>query len=353
MHNGQDIREVEEQTQVQSIVRGRPSRLWTGLAGLVVAIVGLASCTGERPATLRIAGQHATDHLATIQLEEIVAALNTAEIGLAVRFYPSGQLGTGELVFGDVVNGTIDIGHTYIYSHTDPLLEINSIPYLVEDYDDLIQVFSPGSNFYDAYSKILARQNIKLLGIYCEGFIGISTTTLPENALGIEDKALTIRVWSAAVAKQTANAIGFNTTTVNWGDVFPALQQGIVDGVMGGTPEVNYTTFREAINYYIPYNPFVENTAYYISQNTWDGLTNEQQQIIADLFSEAARKSISRAKAVDDKYLALLAESGVQVLSLTTDERTAIAEHVRRDTWPKLEQQFGPALIERLKADVE
>ena len=38
----------------------------------------------------------------------------------------------------------------------------------------------------------------------------------------------------------------------------PAIQQGIVDGLIGGTAEAYYMITRDAIGYYIPYNAFVE-----------------------------------------------------------------------------------------------
>ena len=210
-------------------------RTFTGLgfAALAVSVFG-SSVVGAADTRLRIAGQHAADHNATVVLKQIEDELEGAGVGLKVQLFPSGQLGTGEQVFGDVRKGAIDIAHTFIYSHNDSLLEINSIPYLVENYDQMKKVFTPGSNFYRIYSELLAKQGVRLLGIFGEGFIGVGVSKEPQDAKGVGDKGLTIRVWSATVAKETAQDIGFNTTTIDWGDVFPALQQGVVDGAIGG-----------------------------------------------------------------------------------------------------------------------
>ena len=321
---------------------------------LVLATLALLSgCSGDRSSSLRIAGQHAADHAASIQLQDIKAEVEAANIGLDVRLFPAGQLGTGEQVFGDVAKGVIDIGHTFIYSHNDPLLEINSIPYLVESYEEMRRVFAPNSTFYQIYSDLLARQGVHLLGIYCEGFIGISTSKLPTNVTGFGEKATTIRVWSASIARETASDLGFSTTTIDWGDVFPALQQGIVDGVMGGTPEANYTMFRDAIDYYIPYNAFVENTAYYMNQESWDSLTLEQQQTIAKVFEQAAVVSLDQSEENDNKFLTLLAESGVEMVKLSAAQRAAISAYIRSTTWPKFENVFSAELLESLISDVE
>ena len=318
-----------------------------------VLTIGLVTAPADAATRLRIAGQHATDHNATQVLNQIKKDLEAADADLRVQLFPSGQLGTGEQVFGDVQKGVIDIAHTFIYSHNDPLLEINTIPYLVESYKQMATVFTPGSNFYEIYSTLLAKQGIRLLGIFGEGFIGVGASKKPTDATGVGDKGLTIRVWSAAVAKETASDIGFNTTTIDWGDVFPALQQGVVDGVIGGTPEANYTTFRDAIKYYIPYNPFVENTAYYMSAKSWDKLNDAQRQAVTDIFSKAALESFAHSEAADSEFMQKLTDAGVEVIMLSDAERKAIADHVRATTWPKLEDLFGKDLMDTLKMDVQ
>lgn len=327
-------------------------RLLTAAAAGCIA-VALTAGDAAAATRLKVAGQHAPDHNATIQLQEIKKQVEGAGVDLKLQLFPSGQLGTGEQVFGDVAKGVIDIGHTFIYSHNDPLLEINTIPYLVESYGQMQKVFTPGSNFYQIYSDLLAKQGIKLLGIFGEGFIGVGASKKPADAKGFGKKDITIRVWSAAVAKETAGDMGFNTTTIDWGDVFPALQQGVVDGVIGGTPEANYTTFRDAIKYYIPYNPFVENTAYYMSQGSWDKLSADQQTVIADAFGNAALKSFELSEATDKEFMGKLGESGIEVIALTDAERAAIADHIRATTWPKLEEAFGKDLMDQLKADAQ
>ena len=329
-----------------------PRRLF--LAGIAALVgLGVVAASADAKTRLRIAGQHASDHNATLVLKQLKEDIEAADVGLRVQLFPSGQLGTGEQVFGDVRKGAIDIAHTFIYSINDPLLEINSIPYLVENYDQMRRVFTPGSNFYAVYSELLAKQDIKLLGIFGEGFIGVGSSKRPNDPGGVGDKGLTIRVWSASVAKETASDIGFNTTTIDWGDVFPALQQGVVDGVIGGTPEANYTSFKDAIKYFVPYNAFVENTAYYMSQKSWDKLTEQQQQVVAELFGKAALASFDQSRATDEAFMAKLAEAGIEVIALSDEERKTIADHVRATTWPKLEAAFGKELLDQLKADAQ
>lgn len=301
---------------------------------------------------LRLAGQHPIDHNATKVLKETIAKIESANVGIEIKLFPSGQLGNGEVVFDDVAAGVIDIGHTFIYSHNDPILEINSLPYLVSTYEEMEKVYSAGSGFYSIYEGRIANQGMKLLGVYAEGFIGVGSTKAPNDPGGLGDKGLNIRVWSADVGRLTAKELGFRTTTMNWGDVVPAIQQGVIEGVIGGTAESNYTVFGDSVSYFTPYNAFVENTAFYINQNVWDGLNANQQKVIADAFAEASAKSFALSRSVDAEYLGRLEDRGIEVIDLSDDELSTLANHVRKTVWPVMEDKLGKNIIDTIKADL-
>ena len=326
------------------------SRIAALAAGALLAATLVTPASAD--VRLRIAGQHPADHYGTTALKQIKAELDAADVGLKVKLFPAGQLGNGEQVFGDVSKGVIDVGHTFIYSHNDPKLEINSIPYLVSNYDQMAKVFSPGSKFYTTFGALLEKQDIKLLGIFVEGFIGVATAKKPENATSTGPKGVNIRVWSAEAARAAATDMGFNTTTMNWGDVVPAIQQGTVDGVIGGTAESYFTIMRDAIKYYVPYNAFVENTAYYISKKTWDKMDEGQQKAVETAFQKASASSFAKTQELDKVYTAKLKEAGIEVIALSDAERGAIAAAVQEKTWPLLEEKLGKDLLDELKADI-
>ncbi len=324
-----------------------------GATAAFAALLAMVPAGASNAADLRIAGQHPLDNIATKVLQETIEEIAAANVDLNIKLFPAGQLGSGEQVFGDVAQGVIDMGHTFIYSHNDPILEINSMPYLVGTYDQMRKVYSPGSNFYRVYEERLAAQDIKLLGVFAEGFIGVGATKKPDNATTIGPKNINIRIFSAEVAKLTTDAMGFRSTTVNWSDVVPALQQGIVDGAIGGTAETNLTVLGDSVKYFIPYNTFVENTAFYIGTKVWESLNAEQQKVLSDAFAKASRKSFDLSEQVDTEYMRKLGENGIEVIALSDDELNAIAGHIRAEVWPKLESKFGKELLEQLKQDTQ
>ena len=117
-------------------------------------------------------------------------------------------------------------------------------------------------------SETLDKLNLKLLGNVAEGFIGVVSTKKPDNYATTGPKNIHIRVWGSQVAKAATESIGYRTTTMNWAEVFAAIQAGTVDGAICCTAQSTYTVFAQSDigKYFIPYNAFVEASTYYREQ---------------------------------------------------------------------------------------
>ena len=175
------------------------------LASTVVgAAISLTAITGAFAAdmTLKVAGVLPVEHYGHKMLEQIKADIEGAGVGLSVKYFPAGQLGSGEELLEDTIRGNIDIVHAFVYAHKDPVLEVNSLPFLVGSWDELARVYGTKDS---AYSQIMAetldRLGLKFLGNVAEGFIGVVSTKKPENYATVGPKGIHIRVWSSQVAK--------------------------------------------------------------------------------------------------------------------------------------------------------
>lgn len=325
------------------------------MMALAVALCGYSGNAEAKKYRITVASHHPESHEAIKTLKQIKEKLAKASNGeLDLRIYPGGQLGDYTLIYEEVMRGTIQMAHIAIPSQYDEKIEMNFIPYLFENYDQLKDVFAPGSYFFDKYTQIHKKQGVKLLGIYAEGFIGFGTKTLPrEYANPLVSKKELIRVPPMDVYKLTTEDMGYKTTTIPYSDLFSAIQTGVADGWIGGSPELNYLSFRDAIKYFIPYNPFMENTGYFINDTFFQSLPGTYQKLICDAFQEAAVQSYTACKAADEFYLKKLEEYGIKIVTLTDAERKVIADHVRKTTWLKLNDKFGADVMEKLKADLK
>lgn len=303
---------------------------------------------------LKISGQHAIDHPATITLKKIAAELEAAGVGLSAKVFPANQLGDYTLVYEDLIKGSIDIAHISVPSQLNPKLEANFFPYLVSSYEEMRRIYSPGSCFYGAYNEMQTKLGVKLMGITPEGFIGVALAKPAKDYMTAgADKGVLIRVPPIETFSFGAEAMGFRGTTIAYADLYPALQTGVADGWIGGTASLNYHSFSDVVKEYIPYNAYVEATAYVMSKMTWDKLDDKQQAIVAKVFSAAAKEAVASAETEDTKYLAKLSEKGIKVHDFSGPKADAFIAAVRAKVWPQLEVKFGADLVACLKSDVE
>lgn len=300
---------------------------------------------------LRLATHYNQEHLGYAALERIKEKLETESGGrLEVTLYPSSQLGDYTLTFQELMEGTVDLALIPVPSEYDSRLEMNFIPYLINGYESLESAFGQDSYFFENYTQILGDLDIKLLGMYVEGLIGLGFATMPENYndVNADKKGLMVRAPAIEVYNLVTEDMGFSATTIPYADLYTAMQTGVCNGWIGGTPQLNYSDFRDVIKYYVPYNVFAENIGFFMSQKIYDTLPEDLQQLIVDTFMEESVNSFATAEQGDKDALQAMEEYGIEILPLTDEELQAYREHVIEVTWPKLSDNIGEDILQGL-----
>ena len=96
-----------------------------------LALSGLLATTAVADEiTLKMAGVRPVDDPAHKVQEMVAEEIEAADVGLSVKLFPAGQLGSGEELLEDTIRGNIDMTFAFLYAHKDPALEINSLPFL-------------------------------------------------------------------------------------------------------------------------------------------------------------------------------------------------------------------------------
>ncbi|MBT9385904.1 TRAP transporter substrate-binding protein DctP [Pseudooceanicola sp. CBS1P-1] len=333
------------------------SSLARGLVlGAVLATSMLA--TGAQAADLRLkfAGTLPVEHQGTKTMEQIAKTIEDADVGLKVTVFPANQLGSGEELFEDTIRGNIDFSMGFIYAHKDPAFEIASMPYLAGDWDEMSAVLrNPDSAYNQVMGEHLDAIGLHLLQNNPEGFANVLSTKEPKNWDTLDPKDMNIRVWSSNVVKDTMKELGFNTTTIAWADIFPALQSGIVDGAECCTKQATYTIFAKSGvgSYYIDYNAFMEISTFYASNKTWAKLNDEQRAVVEKAFAEASDSFFQWNRDNDAAFEQKLVESGYTVLTPSPEKAAAMRDAVRAKIWPQMADIVGQDVLDRIKADVE
>ena len=321
-------------------------------AGAVAAVSGLPATAADL--RLTFAGTFPVEHQGSVTMEQIKSEIEAAGVGLTVTTFPANQLGSGEELLEDAIRGNVDLVYGFVYAHKDPAFEINSLPFLVSNNDEINDVYL---NRDSAYNQIMGERleniGIHLLANNAEGFIGVVADKIPTDWAGIGNKGMNIRVWSSNVAKATTEALGYSTTTMNWAEVFPAIQSGIVDGAICCTAQLTYTTFAvsDVGKYFIPYGAFIEGTTFYASGRTWEKMNDEQKAVVTAAFEKGSSELTKWNLDNDDSFRAKLLESGYEILEPSAEEKAALVAHVRENVWPVVGEIVGQDILDRLLAD--
>lgn len=320
------------------------------VTAMVAIILALPAARAD-DVTLRLAGTLPADHFGSKVLEEMIATIENADVGVTIQYFPAGQLGSGEELFDDARFGNVDLVHATVYAQADKRLELLSLPFLIPTVEDVRNtVGNPDSEYNKIIAEILADHGIQHLATIGEGLIGMVATQMPADVRGTGNQEMNIRVWSSQIVKETMETLGYQTTTMNWAEVFPALQAGTIDGAICCTPEWAYTTFAasDVGNTYVDYNAFVEIQEIYASGATWKKLTDEQQKVIQDAAAAAAAAIIDKSMQRSVDFIAQLREKDWEIVEFSAAERAAIREKVVKEVWPSLSANIGQDLVDRL-----
>ena len=285
-------------------------------------------------------------------MEQVAADVAAADVGLKIELFPANQLGSGEALFEDVARGNIDLAAAFIYADTDPRLEFLSMPFLVSGWDDMNTIMRDmDSEYNQILQEITDEYGVRVMAQNPEGFVGVVATKEPTNWNTFDDKGMNIRVWSSTIVKSMMEMIGFKATTMAWGDIFPAIQSGIVDGAICCTKTATYTIFAQSdvCTHFVEYNAISELTSFYASQRSLDKLTEEQVEVLQTAMTKASDDFFAYNRENDDLFAQKLLDSGYTILSLNDEDQTAMATRVRDEIWPMMADSVGQDIIDRLK----
>ena len=208
------------------------------------------------------------------------------------------------------------------------------------------------SEYNTILQEITDEYGVSVIAQNPEGFVGIVATQEPTNWNTFDDKGMNIRVWSSNVVKSMVETLGYQATTMAWGDIFPAIQSGIVDGAICCTKTATYSIFAKSDvgTHFVEYNSISELTTYYASQRTLDKMNDEQRAALSAAMSKASDDFFAYNRENDDVFGQKLIESGYTILSLNDEEQAAMAAHVQETIWPMMADSVGQDIIDRLLA---
>lgn len=286
--------------------------------------------------TINVASTFAPEGPVHQVMEEFKSNIETASGGrIKVVIHPSGALGGAREVSEGVHAGTIEMGALGCedFEYYAPEYSILEAPYLFRDVEHF-------KNFLNTHGDQLFSEVQEKSGIITSAWFyrGARMMTSNKKITTPDDlKGLKFRLPSIPVRVAVFEAFGASPTIVDFAELYMALKTGTVDA-QENPPETIYSYKYYEAQKYLILSSHIFTLARYITSEEWfNTLTAEDQQLIDTAWKDAAEKVAGEYPDPDVTYIEKCQEEGMEVV--TPDNQAfmelaaPVVEKYNHDNW--------------------
>ncbi len=227
--------------------------------------------------------------------------------------YPSQQLGSERELLELLQIGSLAMAKVSaaVLEGFVPEYQVFSLPYLFRDDTHRFKVLEGPIG----QELLLAGERVLLRGLcyYDAGSRSFYTVTRPIYTPD-DLRGLKIRTLESPTQIQMVNLMGASATPIPWGEVFTALQQGIVDGAENNPPSFYLSHHYEVARFYTLDEHTSIPDVLLISLHVWNRLTPQQRQWVQEAAMESAQYQKQLWKESTEEALRAVQEAGVEII---------------------------------------
>lgn len=283
-------------------------------------------------------------HRAKLKFKEIAEKKAGGE--LEVQVYPNSALGSLRVTWESMQLGNLEGGNfdTVTPAMMVPQYASTELPFIFRDLDHVHRVFD-GPIGKDLEKQLLDKAKVRTIAVYETTFRKIFTKTKPINSLA-DMKGLKIRVPEAQNYVRCMQLLGANPTPVAWGELYTALQMGVVEGFENKAEAAFNAKLHEQAKFmaytghiFCP-NPFL------CSERWFSKLSKNVQQAIVEAGTESLAWQRAEAPASEKAFEQKLKDAGV---TATSPDRAPFAKAVEPFYKEWGDKYAGNELIKKIR----
>lgn len=281
---------------------------------LATSLFILVACNNqEAKTTLTLGHTHNTRHVVHIALEYLTERLDFHSQGkMALTIYPGAMLGSEREMIELLQIGSLSMTKVSASPLEGfvPEMALFGIPYLMKNRAHFWQVLNGqiGQALLDK-TKIARLKGLAYFDAGSRSFYSTQGPILsPDDLTGKK-----IRVLNSPTSMATAQALGAAATPIAWGELYAALQQGVVDGAENNPPSYYISRHYEIAPYYsLDEHTFVPDVII-ASLPVWNSLSKQEQQWLTAAMADAVEFQKKLWQKASDEALAAVKAAGVKV----------------------------------------
>ncbi|WP_142783409.1 TRAP transporter substrate-binding protein [Changchengzhania lutea] len=232
---------------------------------------------------------------------------------LKVKIFPDGQLGSEREVLELLQIGSVAITKVSAatLSNFVPEYHVLGIPYLFRDKQHQFDVLEGevGKSILQKGEKFWLRG----LCYYDAGSRSFYTSSKPIR-IPEDLKGLKIRVMNNQMAINMVNALGGSATPMAYGELYTAIQQGVVDGAENNPPSFVSSNHYEVSKYYTLDQHSSVPDVLLIGTKYWDTLSDQEKVWVQEAADESSQAQKQFWNESVEKSMATAKKAGVEII---------------------------------------
>jgi tripartite ATP-independent transporter DctP family solute receptor len=320
------------------------------LGMVMLAVIGFATSPGRANAQkmeLSLANEAPPFFVYTI-ISEKFKELVERKVGdkATIKIFPSGQLGGEKDTIEGEILGTVDMAivQSSLLALWEPQMVYIDIPFLYRDVDHAIKVMngpigqSINSKMEKHGVKVLACMNLGFRSIYNR----VKPIYKPADVAGMK-----YRVIQNPLFVDLINSWGAKAVPMNFGEVYTALQQGVLDAA--GLEPYSYEIMKhyEPAPYFSITDHIYQSFLLTMSKKKFDSLPAEVKKAIEESATEVIPLGVQITKDIDYRIIGKLVRENKVLFNVADKEAFKEASKAVTD---KYAQKVGIDVVEKIKA---
>jgi len=303
----------------------------TAVAAGLVSALGTGAAFG---AELKLSHSHQPSMASEIHTAAWVFRnwVNENADDLEVKIYPANALGEERAVYEGMQLGggaSCVISGTTILNNFVQKLGVVDLPFLWQSYDHIHRVFD--GEVGETLEQELDTVGLKVVGwMDSWGWRNVVTSekevTKPEDVEGLKIRTIQSPVYVAAV-----NSMGANATPMAFGEVYTAMQTGVLDGFEHGSAVIVAQKFYEVAKYIARTEHLISPLVFACSKAEWESWSEKDRAVVETAAELAQDINRSLAPKREAEAFEFLKEQGMEINDIDTSGFRKNAENVQQE----------------------
>ncbi len=262
-------------------------------------------------------------HRALERFEQLVEKGSGGEID--VKLFPSSQLGPDREMIEGVQTGVLEMAvpPSSFFAGWDKSFAVIELPYMYASKDIALNVLNGDAG--DTMLKRLNNQGLVGLGWLENGLRHVTNNVRPITKPS-DLKGIKLRTMKVPAHVDTFNALGANPTPMNFGEVYSALQQGVIDGQENPVALIDSQRFYEVQKHVSTTGHVFTVYVPVISQAVFSSLSADHQALLKDSMKKAAVYQQELVNGEEAAQLQKIKDAGTKVTELTQEQRQVFSD---------------------------